>query len=104
MNPREFRLIMREIVYHLFHNFKLLILNKTLLKFAFKILSFGIFKIESLMASTVKKSLSNTKINHQNMSFGIRISHNKKIMMIRHLIAQRQIGEKTQLHRCTMNI
>ena len=93
MNPREFRLIMREIVYHLFHNFKLLILNKTLLKFAFKNLVFGIFKIESLMANTVKNSLSNTKSNHQNMLFGIRIAHNKNIMVFRHLIAQKRIGD-----------
>ena len=69
---------MREIAYHLFHNFKLLILNKTLLKFAFKKMSFGFFKIESLLAYTVKISLSNTKANHQNMSFGIRIAHNNK--------------------------
>ena len=90
MNPREFRLIMREIVYHLFHNFKLLILNKTLLKFAFKNLVFGIF--ESLMANSVKNILSNTKANHQNMSFGIIYAHNKKKAFI-HLNTQSQIGD-----------
>jgi len=40
----EFRLIMRESVYHLFHKFKLLILKKTLMIFAFKNMSFGILK------------------------------------------------------------
>ena len=40
----EFRLIMIEIVYHLFHKFKLLIVKKTLLIFAFKKLSLGILK------------------------------------------------------------
>ena len=45
------------------------------------------------MANTVKNSLSNTKTNHQNMSFGIRIAQNKKIIVFRNSIAQRWIGD-----------
>ena len=84
---------MREIVYHLFHNFKLLILNKILLTIAFRYLVVGIFKIESLMANTVKNSLSNTKSNHQNMTFGMHVAHSRKIMVFRHLKSQKQIDD-----------
>ena len=40
----EFQLIMREIVYHLFHKFKLLIVKKTWLIFAYKNMVFGFLK------------------------------------------------------------
>ena len=67
---------MRGIDYHLFHKFKLLIVKKTMLIFAYKNMSLGYIKIESLMGNKPRNSLSSIMTKRQKMSFGNDVAQN----------------------------